>query len=446
MTIASIFTYMRLKEWYVTVVFMMTFPALVCAQTYTSYVIGDSADVITSPLAGTVLMGGATENDNAVRWFLERADGGDVVVLRTTGDDGYNDYFFSGLGISINSVETIVCHDAGSGSDPYVIQQVANAEALWFAGGDQWDYISYWRDTPLEDAFNELINTKKITIGGTSAGCAIQGDAYFSAENGTITSTQALHDPFHNLMRLGYGDFLENPATTHMITDTHYDNPDRRGRHMAFLARLFEDTGIPYVGIGVEEYTAVCIDENNIAHVYGSYPDFADYAYFLQVNCVLPNTPETCVDGSNLTWDRDHAAVKVIKIAGLEDGSGTVDLNDWKTVSGGDFTWDDWWVDNAIFSVTEAASPIECDTSIAVQNADRNIVSIYPNPTDDWFVIKGSIPDMANISIVNMVGEMVMESIVQHDQLLHIEQLNPGMYVLCMMQDEVNYRIPFVKK
>ena len=43
-------------------------------------------DVITAPLKGTVLMGGATENDNAMRWF--RDAGGDIVVLRTTGDDG----------------------------------------------------------------------------------------------------------------------------------------------------------------------------------------------------------------------------------------------------------------------------------------------------------------------------------------------------------------------
>ena len=44
-------------------------------------------------------MGGATENDNAMRWFLNLADGGDVVVLRTSGSDGYNDYMFNQLGV-----------------------------------------------------------------------------------------------------------------------------------------------------------------------------------------------------------------------------------------------------------------------------------------------------------------------------------------------------------
>ena len=46
------------------------------AQDYVSYFTGDAADVTTSPQGGVCLMGGATENDEAMKWFLERADGG----------------------------------------------------------------------------------------------------------------------------------------------------------------------------------------------------------------------------------------------------------------------------------------------------------------------------------------------------------------------------------
>ena len=53
-------------------------------------------------------MGGATEDDNAMIWFLERSNGGDILVLRTSGSDGYNNYLFSELGVNVNSVETIV--------------------------------------------------------------------------------------------------------------------------------------------------------------------------------------------------------------------------------------------------------------------------------------------------------------------------------------------------
>ena len=43
------------------------------------------------------MMGGATEDDNAMKWFLERANGGDVLILRASGSDGYNQYLYSQL-------------------------------------------------------------------------------------------------------------------------------------------------------------------------------------------------------------------------------------------------------------------------------------------------------------------------------------------------------------
>ena len=53
-------------------------------------------------------MGGASENDEAMKWLLQKANGGDVVVLRSSGGNGYNNYLYSELGISDNSVETLV--------------------------------------------------------------------------------------------------------------------------------------------------------------------------------------------------------------------------------------------------------------------------------------------------------------------------------------------------
>ena len=120
-------------------------------------------------------MGGASENDNAMKWFLERSEGGDILVIRASGSDGYNDYLYSELGVAVNSVETIVFHDEQAASDSYVLEQITNAEAIWIAGGDQWDYISYWRGSPVSQIINENIANKNIVIGGTSAGMAILG-------------------------------------------------------------------------------------------------------------------------------------------------------------------------------------------------------------------------------------------------------------------------------
>lgn len=400
---------------------------MVMGQSYTSYFTGDTADVTVTPLKGTVLMGGATENDNAMRWFLERANGGDILVLRTTGEDGYNDYFYADLGVDVNSVETIVCNTAEASTDPYVLRRVSEADALWFAGGDQWDYVSFWRDTPMEDAFNALINDKQITIGGTSAGCAIQGEAYFSAENGTITSSLAMQDPFHALMKLGYADFLNNPATQNIITDTHYDNPDRRGRQVAFLARLVTDYGGTFYGIGIEEYTAVCIDENNHAHVYGSYPADEDYAFFLQMNCYEPATPEVCEDGEKLTWNRSEAALKVIKVAGTNSGAGYVDLNDWKTVTDATYSWENWWVENAVFNNTEAASPINCDTVLQVNQLDENSINLMVNQQQQVLIITSAI-HFEKYFIRDISGKLIAENSLDSN-LISIKDLIPGNYL-----------------
>ena len=55
------------------------------SQNYTSYFTGNSTDSQQSANGGICLMGGATEDDNALKWFLERANGGDVLVIRASG-------------------------------------------------------------------------------------------------------------------------------------------------------------------------------------------------------------------------------------------------------------------------------------------------------------------------------------------------------------------------
>ena len=37
-------------------------------------------------------------------------------------------------------------------SDPFVINTTQSAESLWIAGGDQSNYINYWKGTPVQDA------------------------------------------------------------------------------------------------------------------------------------------------------------------------------------------------------------------------------------------------------------------------------------------------------
>ncbi|MBK6732062.1 MAG: Type 1 glutamine amidotransferase-like domain-containing protein [Bacteroidetes bacterium] len=415
------------------------------AQSYTNYITGDSADVVTIPLPGIVLAGGATDNDDAMIWMLQRAAGGDVLVIRASGEDGYNDYFFSDLGVEVNSVETIVFNSSDASYDEYVLQQLENCELLFIAGGDQWDYVSMWRNTPVEDKIKYLIHDKKITIGGTSAGCAIMGDAYFSAEFGTVTSAQSLSNPYHPAMAIGYHDFIDHAILLNTITDTHYNNPDRQGRHAAFLARLVTDFSIPAKGIGVNEYTAVCIDENNLARVFGDYPDYEDFAYFIQTNCIEDNIPETCESGNDLTWIAEEQAIKVAIIAGTTDGSNYFDLNDWQTANSV-FAWQDWWIDNGELEILSESTPADCNAVTNISESKGNSISVYPNPASDYIVVKNITDDM-QIMLYDIFGKQIADEIVGVNNYItfDLKAFTPGMYFIFVQNGIQNKMFAFQK-
>lgn len=331
--------------------------AALAAQSYTSYFTGSSTDIAPQPMGGVCMMGGATEHDGAMAWFLQRANGGDVLVLRASGSNGYNDYMYSELG-GINSVETIVFNSATAATDPYVLGRIDKAEAIWFAGGDQWNYVGYWRNSPVAEHINQALTQRNIAIGGTSAGMAILGGFYFTAQNGSVTSSTALANPYAAAVTVSNDPFLEVPFMANVITDTHYDDPDRRGRHAVFLARMVADHGVEARGIACNEYVAVTVAPDGIAHVWGDWPNYQEYAFFLQVNCVEPSAPEVCVAGQPLTWQRGGEAVKVYKVPGLMQGGNWFDLNDWKTGDGG--AWEHWTVQAGSFS-TQPGTTVACD-------------------------------------------------------------------------------------
>ena len=343
------------------------------AQPYTSYFTGDVTDVETNPDYGVCLMGGSTEDDRAIIWFLEKANGGDILVIRASGSDGYNDYFYSDLGVEVNSVETIVFNNASAATDSYVLAQIANAEAIWMAGGDQSDYINYWKDTEVENLLNQHINVKQAVIGGTSAGMAVLGASYFSADNGGVYSSEALEDPYNAYMTIGHNDFLEIPLLENTITDTHFSERDREGRLLTFMARMNNELGERSFGIACDEYTAVCIDSSGLGAVYGEWPEYDDFAFFVQMNCEEGNAPENMQAGVPFTWDFNGKAAKVYKVGGTTTGENYLDLKDWQTVNGGE--WLHWSAVDGAFN-SETGSAADCN-DVAIET----IVLANPNRT-----------------------------------------------------------------
>lgn len=414
------------------------------AQDYTSYFTGNTQDIQTSALGGICLMGGATEHDEAMKWFLQRANGGDILVLRASGSDGYNDYLYSELGVTVNSVETIVFNNSMANNDPYIISKVAQAEAIWFAGGDQWNYVSYWRNTPIDSTINQGLELRNIAIGGTSAGMAIQGQYYFSAENGSVTSAVALNNPYENNVTVDHAPFLYNDALSDVITDTHFDNPDRSGRLITFMARMRTDDGIVPKAIACNEYVAVCIDPiTETASVYGDYPNYDEFAFFLQLNCEEPNNnPETCVAGSPLNWSVDNNAVKVYKVPGTMNGTNTFSLADWSTGLGG--FWESWSVSNGVLNKT-STSALDC--SLGIQPEKAADFELFPIPASSEITIV-SDKEFDHLEIMTPEGKNIQTQEIASTSVysLDISGLPAGVYYLKIRSSAVVFGQRFVKQ
>lgn len=264
----------------------------------TRYLTGNSADV-NPTLFGPVhdFGGGGADVDSAIQWMIDQVRGCtncstkiDVVILRASGADGYNAYIYAMNGV--DSVETIVMTAARDATNAGVNTAIRNAEVIFFAGGDQCNYVTFFKGTSVETNV-EYVYQKGGAIGGTSAGTAIQSPFVYDGCAGSAVSSDALANPYHRSISFTYNFFNWNNLQT-TLTDTHFSQRDRMGRLMSYLARQIKDgKSTTALGIGVDEATSVVVDKNGLATVMGS-----GNAYFV----LADHQPESCVSGSPLSF------------------------------------------------------------------------------------------------------------------------------------------------
>lgn len=329
----------------------------------------DAPVIVSQPPAAPslVLMGGGPDVDAAFRWMIERAGvrpgtGGRLVVIRATGTEAYNPYIYysdaangtssvpadgwvGGAALGLSAVETLVIPSIAAANDPFVNAVVARADAVFIAGGDQSDYIRYWKGTALDRTLQGLL-ARHAPLGGTSAGLAVLGQFDFAALKGTVTSGDALANPYNRYVTLDpsplslSGGFIAPPALRHTILDSHLDTRDRMGRLVTFLARLVAPattsstpTGCPggilaasnarAIGIGVE--TALLVEgqaSNHVARRVTNPSTTTESAvYFLRP--LAP--PTTCASAQPLS-------MSTVEIRKLADDS-VFDLGSWSGAS-----------------------------------------------------------------------------------------------------------------
>jgi cyanophycinase len=226
---------------------------------------GNAADVQVHPSGGAMLEGGGSGRIPAWDWFLRQADYGDIVIVCASCDNVYNRYV---LNIhDVDSVQTLKLTKPEA-AEPFVIQSVAGADGIFFAGGDQSGYVRVWKDSAVQDAINAVI-ARSGAIGGISAGLAILGQFLFAAEKDTIQSGQAMADCYAKKITLER-DMLDLPVLDSAITETHFTQRERMGRMLTFMSRIITDGWSTSVkGIGVDQDAAALVTSDGIATVVG---------------------------------------------------------------------------------------------------------------------------------------------------------------------------------
>jgi cyanophycinase len=239
------------------------------------YLVGDPRAPTPGPLApGIALMGGGDWPVEAFRWFVRRAGGGHIVVLRARGAAELQDEIYQDVG-GMKSVETLVIHDDEAANDPRVLAVIAHADGIFIGGGDQSNYIRLWKSTRINALIDAHVRAGR-PIGGTSAGLAVLGGyAYGCLDSISMVSSLALADPTGPGVTL-VRNFLHVPLLEHVITDSHFANRGRQGRLVAFVARLAQETADPSItGMGIDQDTAMVVDGDGIGTFYNQGKGYA---------------------------------------------------------------------------------------------------------------------------------------------------------------------------
>jgi cyanophycinase len=302
---------------------------------YTSYVHSAERPAARGPITpGLALIGGPPEGpppevDAAFAWLFAKSGWGRFVVIGADGSDEYGRYVYGELPPPHPvSVETLIFKSRDAAYDPAVLQTIRGAEALFIQGGDQWDYIRMWRDTPAQDAINDLLR-RGVPVAGSSAGLAVLGEFLFSARNGSVSAGEALADPYDECVTLDRilvdSPHLDAPYAylRNVITDSHFHDRNRMGRLLAFMARLAQDGWTRAArAIAVDEMTAVLVEADGLARVVDQRPESSrGSACFL----CAPGPAQACRPAEPLRYE----GVSVYEIRAGEGGA-SFDLRSWQ--------------------------------------------------------------------------------------------------------------------
>lgn len=220
-----------------------------------------------------LIIGGGSENITsttswnyeAFNWAVTQSSNKKVAILHysTTTSSDFENYFIDYCGAS--EVKSFVVNSSGA-NNANLINEILEYDVFYLRGGDQWYYYSYWKGTLMEDAIHNKYHNGGV-ICGTSAGLAILSGVMFTAQYSSAYSHLCIKNTNHVSITLD-DNFIE--VLPGFIFDSHFTNRGRMGRLVSFMAHWKKNEGEDIVGIGVDEISALSIDEDKNATAYGA--------------------------------------------------------------------------------------------------------------------------------------------------------------------------------
>ncbi len=216
-----------------------------------------------------MLVGGGSETDGGwsdtpYTWLVENAQNKKVGIISYSDEDEWLPDYFKSLGAI--AADNIKISSRNEAQQSTIYDDLIKYDALFFKGGDQKRYYEYYKGTPVQEAIESIYSGGGV-IGGTSAGLAILSGVIFTAEQGSAYPYDVLDDINSQYVTLKE-DFLN--FYPNYLFDSHFVERGRTSRLIGFLAHWHNNQNELINGIGIDDRTALCIDETGLGTVYGT--------------------------------------------------------------------------------------------------------------------------------------------------------------------------------
>lgn len=217
-----------------------------------------------------LVVGGGSENYNSwsdapYAWAVQQAPNKRVAIIGTeTSPTSWLPTYFVARGASFAKNFPVATQAAANTQALY--DSLVTYDMIFFRGGNQANYYNRYRNTLLQQAVEVVFNRGGV-VGGTSAGLHILSKIVYTATNGSVYPDEALANPHNQYMTLSDNFFQFLPG---VVFDSHVAERGRFGRTLGFVAKWKFDHNQDIIGIGVDDKTAVCIDQSLNATVYGT--------------------------------------------------------------------------------------------------------------------------------------------------------------------------------